>query len=512
MIKQLLFVSAAVIMLAFNACKNSDLSPEPLGDSTVTPIVNPLASANWNNAFTSNINFYPAVNKPLSNFGGGSSMCTDAAGNIYIVGALKGSMDADPSTGVATISQGTTTGMSLFLAKYNAAGNYLWTKVIDGNLFGDSYTKVVAPVLAVDNAGNLYLYSTFSGIANFGGNNQIESYRLDADNSKKSTYSAFLAKYSTSGTFQWGKVINDQSAISTVGRDIVGRDMQIDANGNIYIVGQYNGDLKFTNGSTSFSVGTSATYNGASPGNSAFVAKLNNSGNVIWATNLFNSNFSIANLSLDNNNDVIITGTQNGAATFTDVDGKTIFVGNRFISNTYAFVAKINNVSGGKITWFKSFTNNDDLTISSSLATNTDGSIYILGNLLYKLSSTGSVVWSKTIANSGLSSSYGKPAMTLNTNNDIIISGSYTGSITPTGATTPLTGTAKVNTYLTKYRTDGTYVWAKSYSGPAQNDVLEAYYLDTDQNNHINIYGSFSFTALKNNNNYLFLSQINDAN
>jgi hypothetical protein len=378
MYKKLLSIQLLALLLAFNACKTLDPSPEENGGTT--PVVNPLASANWNNTFTSDINYFPPVSGPLSSQEGGNSMRTDAAGNIYIIGALKGSMDVDPGPGVVTISQSSTTGMSLFLAKYNSSGAYQWAKVINGNLFWDSYTKEVSPVLALDNSGNIYVYNTFSGTANFGGNNQAEAYRLDANNTKQSTYTAFLAKYSNNGDFQWGKTINDQSAVSTVGRDIVSRDMRVDANGNIYITGQYNGDLKFTNGSTSFSFGISATYGGSSPSNSTFVAKLNNSGTVIWATNLFNSTIYSYNLALDNNNDVIVMGTQKGTGVYNDINGKTFYVGNPLIFDSYCFVAKINNASGGKIAWFKRITTSDYNFISpTAIAVSTNGSIFLAG-------------------------------------------------------------------------------------------------------------------------------------
>jgi hypothetical protein len=522
MYKKLLLFHLLALLLAFNACKTLDPGPEENGGTT--PAANPLASANWNNTFTSDINYFPPVSGPLSGQQGGNSMRTDAAGNIYIIGALKGSMDVDPGPGVVTISQSNTNGMSLFLAKYNSAGAYQWSKVINGTLFWDSYTKDVSPVLALDNSGNIYVYSTFSGTTNFGGSNQAEAYRLDANNTKQSTYTAFLAKYSTNGDFQWGKTINDQSTVSALGRDIVSRDMRIDANGNIYIIGQYIGDIKFTNGSTSFSFGTSFTYGGSSPANNTFVAKLNNSGNVIWATNLFNSVINGFNLALDNNNDVIITGVQSGAATFTDVNGQTIFVGNKYISNTYPFVAKINNNSGGKIAWFKSFTLNEDIYLPSALAAGTDGSIYLAGknvgkDMIYKLAGDGTITWSKVVStqtgsNSSVAgpTSAGKFNMTLNANNDVILLGTYSGTITPNGATAVLTGTSKVNTYLVKYNTSGNYVWSKTFSGPAANDVLAGYFLNVDQNNHINVYGDFSFSVLNSTNRYLFVSQINDAN
>jgi len=525
MYKKLLSIQLIALMLALNACKKSDIGSDGESNDT-TLVVKPITTANWNNAFTSDINYFPPVSGPLSRQWGGNSMRTDAAGNIYIIGALKGSMDADPGSGVATISQSNTTGMSLFLAKYNSSGAYLWAKVINGNLFWDSYTKEVSPVLALDNSGNVYVYNTFSGTVNFGGNNQAEAYRLDANNNKQSTYTAFIAKYNTNGDFQWGKTINDQSAVSNIGRDIVSRDMRVDINGNIYIAGQFTGDLKFTTGNTSFSFGTS-NYPQPILANQTFVAKYNNSGNVVWATNLFNtSSIYTDNLALDNNNDVIIVGYQSGTGIFTNLNGQTVYVGNPYISSSYPFVAKINNASGGKINWFKQFFSIDDNVRSSALAAGTDGSIYLAGEtlnktMIYKLNGGGGdITWSKTVAtqttagstSSGPLFNAGKFAMTLNANNDVIVSGSYAGSITPNGVTAAFTGISKVNTYLAKYRADGTYVWSKNFSGMAANDLVEVYFLNTDGNNHINLYGDFSFSVLNNTNKYLFLSQINDAN
>jgi hypothetical protein len=132
------------------------------------------------------------------------AVAVDAAGNAYISGSTFGSLS------------GTNAGsLDAFLAKFDAAGNVLWTRQI-GTAHFDSGTSV-----AVDGAGNAYITGTTGG--GLGGPNA----GFDG---------AFLMKFDPSGSQVWSRQIgttDDDSSVSAA----------VDGAGNAYISGLTSGHL-----------------------------------------------------------------------------------------------------------------------------------------------------------------------------------------------------------------------------------------------------------------------------
>src|SRR3989442_12049361 len=89
--------------------------------------------------------------------GAGRAVAVDANGNVLVTGKFSGTIDF--GTGPLT-SAGAT---DIFLAKYSAAGDPIWSKAFGGAL-NDSGNGV-----AVDSGGNVVLIGTASGGAGFCG-------------------------------------------------------------------------------------------------------------------------------------------------------------------------------------------------------------------------------------------------------------------------------------------------------------------------------------------------------
>ena len=134
----------------------------------------------------------------------GSGVATDAWGNVCITGYTKGSL-------VATNAGGD----DVFLSKYNASGDLLWTRQF-GTLEKD-YGRGVA----TDRSGNVYISGQTSGI-------------LGASSAGGSD--AFLRKYDASGNLLW------TCQFGTSEGDI-GGGVAIDSSGNVYISGNTTGSL-----------------------------------------------------------------------------------------------------------------------------------------------------------------------------------------------------------------------------------------------------------------------------
>lgn len=76
-----------------------------------------------------------------------SSVAVDAAGNLVVGGSFSGAVDFDPALGTATlVAQGSSDG---FVARFNAAGGYLWSERFGG--LGEDAVRDVA----VDAAGSV---------------------------------------------------------------------------------------------------------------------------------------------------------------------------------------------------------------------------------------------------------------------------------------------------------------------------------------------------------------------
>lgn len=148
----------------------------------------------------------------------GNGVAVDGSGNVFIAGA----------TSSFASGQGN---YAAFLAKYSTTGTQLWNKTWGGT--GDDEGHGVA----VDGSGNAYLVG-FTSTGGAGG------------------YDAFIAKYSSSGSFQWSKTWGGTG-------DNEGYGAAVDGSGNIYLAG-------FTNST-------------GAGGYDAFLAKYSSSDTLQWS-------------------------------------------------------------------------------------------------------------------------------------------------------------------------------------------------------------------------------------
>ncbi len=134
----------------------------------------------------------------------GSGIVADNNGNVYVTGNFGGSIDFDPGSGQDSLTA--TWNSDIFLAKYDAGGNYVWA-----NHFASDFPSVLAKPVALHNndillTGAFYGTSDFDpgpGVANLvsAGNADVFFARFDnAGNylSAKSTGNAFSNDFGSS--------------------------------------------------------------------------------------------------------------------------------------------------------------------------------------------------------------------------------------------------------------------------------------------------------------------------
>lgn len=404
------------------------------------------------NSFSQNFQWVRSGGSNTTDFGNGVDV--DASGNVYTTGSFTGTATFNPNS---VISSG---GDDVFLTKYNAAGIVQWVQK-GGGISADQGTDA-----ACDASGNIFITGDFYGTASFGSNNLISSGSSDvfivkynssgnviwavsagAGNIERSMSAAtdnsgnvyitgvyfnsttigsttlnangtqsdiFIAKYNSSGVFQWavggggpdpdaayglatdlsgnlfvtgkfgknasfGSVsltassVNDSADIfilkytssgviqwgkSAGGLSFdEGRDVSTDVNGDCYITGTFSSsNALFSN--------TLITPSG---GNDMFIARYNAQGNLCWVKkgggNSSDKGFSIKTDPLGNS---YVSGTFNSAAAFGNL--------NLIASGTDLYVVKYNNF--GNAVWVNRADANFNINYMS-LSANSAGDVYV---------------------------------------------------------------------------------------------------------------------------------------
>lgn len=230
------------------------------------------------------------------NIGGGSLyddclyIKSDAAGNLFVAGYFSQNVDFDPSPASAFLNSaaGTT-----FLAHYNTLGQYQWAF----NLGGGDISNAIFDI-KLDAVNNVYVTGYFQGV------------NIDFDPSAGTTflssagnYEAFVAKYSSAGQYRFAFKIGGS------GLD-VGRSLTLDNNGNIYVIGDFEGsNIDFDPSSTTHALNS----NGAAD---VFVGKYTNDGQYIWAFNAGSNGGEFGWRIQTDNAHIYITGGFTGISDF----------------------------------------------------------------------------------------------------------------------------------------------------------------------------------------------------
>ncbi len=144
-----------------------------------------------------------------------AGVAVDSVGNSWVSGLFSGSVS------LAGTNLNGTGRLNTFLAKLDPNGNPLWARKLGGtNDFGNG--------LVVDQLGNSYVASSFSGAAVFGGN-VLTSIGME---------DGFVAKYDSSGNFIWVLRIGGTGLVRPSAITLTG-------DGGLYFVGGFTGEALF---------------------------------------------------------------------------------------------------------------------------------------------------------------------------------------------------------------------------------------------------------------------------
>jgi hypothetical protein len=154
--------------------------------------------------------------------------------DLHITGDLTGSADFDP--GVGTNVLGWSGNYSHFFGKYaNSNGAHIWAKTV--NFLGATTVAGIDEVRAVtvDPNGNVFSCGTFKGTVDFDPGPGL------VQRTSTGYRDVFVAKHSATGQLLW---------VSGVGghNEDIGNDIGLDANGNVFVVGNFADTADFDPG------------------------------------------------------------------------------------------------------------------------------------------------------------------------------------------------------------------------------------------------------------------------
>lgn len=211
-------------------------------------------------------------------YDGCCSLATDSAGNVYMVGLTGGNLFSE-----------TLGGSDAFIAKYDAAGNFIW-----GRQYGGDQYEVGSSV-AADEQSNIFLAGTATTIegqteqrdvflVKYDSNGQLiwsrqkDIHKYDvcgsvavdaagnaylAGGTRNIDYDAFLSKYDAAGNNLWTELLSSNGHESA-------RALAVDADGNSYMTGYTRGVLGAMNAGEA----------------DLFLHKRDTDGNLLWTRQL----------------------------------------------------------------------------------------------------------------------------------------------------------------------------------------------------------------------------------
>jgi hypothetical protein len=395
-------------------------------------------------------------------FAQGQRITTDAAGNLYVVGAFQGAIDLDPGASDSTLtSKGN---VDTYLAKYSAQGQLLWLQQWYGS--DPNNDAVSGDYLKVDAAGNVYVTGYFFGSATIGSFSFTQSTSVRDDNH----YDGFIAKLDTNGTVQWADQVATTQAVEL-------NDLAIGASGNVFVSGDFLGSAMLG----TIPLTSAGDYDG-------LVAKLNADGAFVWARSLGSSGFDVASgMSLDSASNLYIAGYFSETAHFGSLSLTSA-------GGWDGFVARLNG--NGAFVWVRQLGGNlNDYVYNIQVDA---GHVYATGGLndptttgygpdfyLAAYTTSGNLQWTDQFHDTGLSA--GGASVAVDSTGGVYLNAFYSGTVN-FGSTT-VSSAGQHNVAVVKFTSAGAVTWVRQLS--CSGDAI-AYDLAVDPS--FNIYTTGYFT------------------
>ncbi|MEP6612780.1 MAG: hypothetical protein ABJA76_12870, partial [Mucilaginibacter sp.] len=370
------------------------------------------------------------IPKWVDHFGGSgdskaTGMVVDKQSNVYVGGYFAGTVDFDPSAaGVKNLtSKG---GYDIYMAKYKPDGTLIWAESFGGGLLDQVNS------MGIDSNGNPTLIGQFQSSDLVVGATTLQTVSADDASTSRElkpvgattlqTVSAddiFIIHLNTNGGVLWAKSIG--------GSDIDrGEQVNADVQGNIIATAIFQSTITVG--------GNTLTASGGFDG---LIAKYDASGNLIWDINLGSASgdTEVFGNGTDSNGNILISGSYTGQVDFDPLGAHKNSTSN---GANMPFLAKY--TAAGKLIWIN----------------------YLGGNLASN-----------------------QTELSIDANNDIVLTGSFSSNLTFNGATT--LNAAGQDNFVAKYTANGNFIFAKDLKTTGAG--IFNYQVKTDAVNNIYIAG-----------------------
>lgn len=340
-----------------------------------------------------------------------------------------------------------------------SAQTLAWAKTFGGSTLDN------AVFTTTDAVGNVYTSGYCTGTADLDPGTGTSNYTTVG------SWDFYVQKLSSSGTFIWGKGFggfNYESAQS----------IAVDASGNVYICGFFQGNLDFDPGSGSHAISSTGA-------DDAYLLKLDASGNFLWVRT-FGSSIGYedgVSIALDNSGNIYFTGFY---WTTVDFDPDTATTLN-FTSAGQAdiFITKFD--PSGDLLWAESIGGVGNDT-PSRLTVSNAGNLYLIGLyentadlnpgtgtnnftsvgsedvFVLKLDNAGNYSWANSLGGVGGENGTG---IDVDPMENIYIAGAfwYTTDFDPGAGTLNITSMGADDVFVQKLNSSGAHVWTKICGG-----------------------------------------------
>ena len=245
----------------------------------------------------------------------------------------------------------------------------------------------------------------------------------------------------------------------------VGESVAVDSNGNVFVCGRFAGTAQF---------GTNSLVSAGL--DDIFIARLDGSGNTIWAKRIGGAGFDVAkDITTDSNGDILVTGSFEGTVDF----GGTTLTNANATSFGDLFLARF--TSDGTLTWARRDGMPFVSDIGNCVTVDATQNAYVAGHstldtfggttvtnhgriLLAKYDSLGNRVWARK-AGGGMSAAQDAgESVAIDSSGNVFLGGTFHSSVFTNDAT-GLIGRGFADGFISKYDANGTPQWTRQIGG-----------------------------------------------
>ncbi|MDQ3158928.1 MAG: hypothetical protein M3P98_02220 [bacterium] len=392
----------------------------------------------------------------------------DSDDNIILAGSFNSaSVNFNPDGSDIHTNNG---GSDVFISKWNKDGVYQWTKTFGGSGNERPAQNGVLDYSKIDDSTDIYIAGDYtSASVNF----NPDGSDVHTNNGSAGTSDTFITKWNKDGVYQWTKTFGG------TGRDWPTSAVAYHSNA-VYVLGYYNSS------SVNFNPDGSDVKSPVGD-NDVFLSKWNADGTYQWTKSIGGTDYEEAhNLGVDENENVFIAGHYYSSSVNFNPNGSDVQIGT---GSGNIFISRWN--ADGSYGWTRTLTGSG-YDESYNFTVSQQGDVYTQGYMsspslnfnptgsdvrspsgfddqfLTKWNADGSYGWTRQLDNA---TGYTPHSLNTDQDGDVYWTGAISGVTNfATDGTDNKTGTS----FITKWNTDGTYGWTKTWDGPSGTSAMRS--------------------------------------